>query len=156
DVDRLTAEEIRLLFRLIKAVADFPNVIYLVAFDKRVVLEALKTEQVSGESYLAKIVQIPFELPLPGRHALQLMLEQRLQKILIGTPTGLFNPSEWRRAYVDSSYGSDAHGIKHFIRTPRDIVRLTDTLRLTYRAVSGKVNAVDFITIETLRIHCPG
>ncbi|WP_392476670.1 P-loop NTPase fold protein [Nostoc sp. C110] len=33
DIDRLTAEEIRQLFRVIKAVANFSNVIYLLLFD---------------------------------------------------------------------------------------------------------------------------
>jgi predicted KAP-like P-loop ATPase len=121
DIDRLTAEEIRLMFRLIKTVADFPNIIYLLAFDKRVVLSALGSEQASSEDYLAKIVQISFELPLPGQDALRTMLEQRLRKILGDTPGQLFDPFEW-----SSAYGDNVHrlGIGYFMRTPRDVVRL--------------------------------
>jgi predicted KAP-like P-loop ATPase len=41
DIDRLTADEISQLFRVIKAVADFPNVIYLLTFDRSVVADTL-------------------------------------------------------------------------------------------------------------------
>lgn len=48
DIDRLVPGEIRHLFRLIKAVADFPNITYLVAFDRRVVTSALREEGLTG------------------------------------------------------------------------------------------------------------
>ena len=61
DIDRLNPEGIRQLFGLIKSIADFPNIVYLLAFDKRVVIEALRESQgISGENYLEKIVQSPF------------------------------------------------------------------------------------------------
>ena len=41
DIDRLTAEEIRQVFRVVKALADFPNTVYLLAFDKGVAVQAL-------------------------------------------------------------------------------------------------------------------
>ena len=44
DVDRLTREEIRTLFQLIKANADFPRVVYFLLFDRRVVEKALNEE----------------------------------------------------------------------------------------------------------------
>jgi len=60
DIDRLTAEEIKSLFKVIKAVADFPKTAYLLAFDKEVVIKALEDIQgKSGKDYLEKIVQIP-------------------------------------------------------------------------------------------------
>lgn len=34
DLDRLTPDEIREVFKVVKALADFPNVIYLLSFDK--------------------------------------------------------------------------------------------------------------------------
>jgi predicted KAP-like P-loop ATPase len=155
DIDRLTSEEIRQMLRLIKAVANFSNVMYLLSFDKRVVTVALGAEQVSGEDYLAKIVQIAFELPLPDQISLRTMLEQRLNRILKNTPNELFDEHDWSEAYEDRFGGSKSNGIRHFIETPRDVVRLTNYLSLTYPPVEGEVNAVDFITIETLRIHCP-
>lgn len=147
DIDRLTTDEIRQVFRVIKAVADFPNVVYLLAFDKKVIVKALTGMQdLPGEQYLEKIVQVPFELPSPDRLSMQSMLLGRLNVISAGTPPELFDQNEWAIAYIQ--------GIDHFIRTPRDIVRFTNTVSVTYPAVKGEVNLVDFLVIETIRIFC--
>ena len=148
DIDRLSPEEIRQLFGVIKSVADFPNVVYLLTFDKKVVIEALRESQgISGENYLEKIVQFPFELPLPDRSSLSRLLFARLEAIMAGTPEGLFDQTYWGNVFM--------RGIEHFISTPRKINLLTNTLSVTYPAVQGEVNPVDFIGIETLRIFCP-
>jgi predicted KAP-like P-loop ATPase len=68
DIDRLTNEEIRRLFQLVKSTADFSNVIYLLAFDKAIVTKALSGVQggddaTYGESYLEKIVNVPIDIP---------------------------------------------------------------------------------------------
>lgn len=50
DIDRLTSEEVRQIFKLVKSVANFPNVIYLLAFDENVVAQALESgHAVSGK-----------------------------------------------------------------------------------------------------------
>lgn len=68
DIDRLSKGEIKELFRLIKSIADFPNMDYLLVFDKDVVTKALKGFQsTSGEEYLSKIVQVALDLPLHER-----------------------------------------------------------------------------------------
>jgi predicted KAP-like P-loop ATPase len=148
DIDRLNSEEIRQIFRVIKAVADFPNIIYLLAFDKTVAVEALKSTQgISGEDYLEKIVQVPFELPIPDKYSLRNLLLKKINIILGETPIKLFDENYWWRIYLD--------GIEPFIDTPRDIVRLMNTLSVTYPLVKGDVNPVDFVAIETIRVFCP-
>jgi predicted KAP-like P-loop ATPase len=148
DIDRLAADEIRQLFQVVKAVADFPNVIYLLAFDREVVVKALESSGgAAGEDYLEKIVQVPFTLPPPDRVQLQTLLFDRLNVVLADTPTGLFDQQHWGNVYVD--------GIDPFIRKPRDVVRLVNAISVTYPAVLGEVNAVDFIAVETLRVFAP-
>jgi len=148
DIDRLTAEEIRQLFRVIKAVANFPNVVYLLLFDKEVVVKALEeTQKISGEVYLEKIVQVSFELPLPDRLQLSRLFDNKLAKIISDTPEKLF-----QQKYLADIYWQ---GIENFITTPRSILRLINTLMVTYPAVKGEVNFVDFVAIETIRLFCP-
>jgi len=62
DIDRLTKEEISEMFRLLKIIANFNNTIYLVAFDKKVVSDALNTIHQDGEKYIEKIINVPLEL----------------------------------------------------------------------------------------------
>ena len=53
DIDRLNNEQIRQVFQLITSVAKFPNMIYLLVFDKEIVVKALeKIQEGSGEEYL--------------------------------------------------------------------------------------------------------
>jgi predicted KAP-like P-loop ATPase len=148
DIDRLNPEQIRQLFGLIKSIADFPNIVYLLTFDKRVVIEALRESQgISGENYLEKIVQSPFDLPLPDQSSLHGLLLDRFEMIMAGTPEELFDQTYWGSVFMN--------GIGHFISTPRKINLLTNSLSVTYAAVRGEVNPVDFIGIETLRIFAP-
>ena len=72
DIDRLNNVEIRQIFQLIKSLGDFPNTIYLLAFDKNVVINALgKVQEGSGREYLEKIIQIPFEVPLADKQEIE-------------------------------------------------------------------------------------
>ena len=148
DIDRLTSEEIRQLFRTVKVIADFPYITYLMAFEKRIVTTALKEFQgMPGEEYLEKIVQAPFELPLPDKLALRGLLTEQLDRIHEGTPEGLFEVGHWSMVYFE--------GIDKYIKTPRDVVRLVNTLSVTYPPVHGEVNPVDYFAIETLRVFEP-
>lgn len=148
DIDRLTPEETRQLFTVIKALADFPNVVYLLAFDREVAALAIEQQSgMPGERYLEKIIQVPFELPPVDRVALRAALFKRLDEILGNTSDGLFDQSYWTNAFHD--------GIDPLIQVPRDVVRFTNTLAVTYPPVRGEVNPVDFIALEALRVFLP-
>lgn len=145
DIDRLSAEEIRQVFRLIKAVADFPNVVYLLAFDKEVVVRSLEEIQGGvGEEYLEKIVQVPFNLPNLTQTAINGLFIEEINKIVQGTPEELLGVERWSEIFPN--------GIERFLNTPRDAVRLANAIALTYPAILGEVNAIDFIAVESLRI----
>lgn len=148
DIDRLTADEVRQLFRVIKAVGSLPRVIYLLAFDTHVVTKALDSlHDGFGTEYLEKIVQVPFELPSPDRTALQQLLLTRLNIILGDVPEEQFDQQYWGNVYLD--------GIDALIRTPRDVTRFTNALSVTFTAVKGEVNPVDFVAVEALRVFLP-
>jgi len=149
DIDRLTPEETRQLFTVIKALADFPNVVYLLAFDREVAAQAIEQQSgMPGARYLEKIIQVPFEVPPVDRVALRAALFKRLDEVLCDTSDGLFDQSYWTNAFHD--------GIDPLIQVPRDVVRFTNTLSVTYPAVRGEVNTVDFIALEALRVFLPG
>ena len=148
DIDRLSAEEVRLMFQLIKAVADFPKTIYLLAFSRDVVIDALDQAQPDqGEAYLEKIVQVPFNLPLPGRQDLHDLFSTRLESILRGTPDEFRGHTYWGNVFLD--------GIAPLLKNLRDVKRLLNALQITYPLVRGEVNAVDFVAVESLRVFVP-
>ncbi|MGJ7534551.1 MULTISPECIES: KAP family P-loop NTPase fold protein [unclassified Variovorax] len=145
DLDRLTPDEIREVFKVIKALADFPNLIYLLSFDKNVVAEALgKSLGVDGSAYLEKIVQASFSLPAVDKLRLQQKLFVDLNVLVDSLPMVKFDTTYWGNVYFD--------GLDAFIAKPRDIVRVVNALAVTYPPVAGEVNPVDFIALEFLRV----
>jgi hypothetical protein len=83
DIDRLTEEEINLIFRLVKANADFPNLIFLLLFDRKTVETAL--DKISGEqgaAFLEKIVQVGIDLPPLSSDALSNVLFRGISEAL--------------------------------------------------------------------------
>jgi predicted KAP-like P-loop ATPase len=147
DIDRLTPHEMRELFSVIKSVADFPNTVYVLAFDAGVVGEALSEAGIDGRSYIDKIVQVPFELPVPDRSALQTLLLEQLEQIVGEVDEDLLDRED---------LGTMLHfALMPLLDTPRDVVRLTNSLRVTYAAVRDQVNFVDFLGLEAARIFLP-
>lgn len=148
DIDRLDVEEIRQLFTVIKSLADFPNVIYMLAFDQNIVVQAIeRCSGMPGLAYLEKIIQASFIVPQVDRTTLLKELGKRLDEILEDTPEDLCEQSYWNSIFFD--------GIEYFFTVPRDIARFCNTLSVTYPAVKGEVNAVDFIVIESIRVFIP-
>ena len=75
DVDRLTPPQIRLLFQLVKANADFPRLVYLLLFQRDKVESALGEGDASeGRQYLEKIVQVAFDVPTVERTRIEKVL----------------------------------------------------------------------------------
>ena len=72
---------------------------------------------------------------------------ERLNSVLAGVESKDFDEVYWGNVFLE--------GVDKLIETPRDVVQLTNTLAITFRAVAGEVNPVDFIAIESLRIFCP-
>ena len=83
DIDRLTNPQIRDIFQLVKQVADFPNIVYVLVMDKEVVCSALeKVHNMDGNEYLEKIIQVPFEIPETKKDNLYSILRDRINKII--------------------------------------------------------------------------
>jgi predicted KAP-like P-loop ATPase len=148
DIDRLTEDEIAELFGVIKGLADFPNTIYLLAFDRVQVAKALSDRAgQAGFDYLEKIVQVPFELPIPEREELLGLFYDQVREIVGVVNTDLLDNEEMRGLLTD--------GLDVLMDTPRRIVRLANSLRVTYGAVRGEVNVTDFVALEALRVFEP-
>lgn len=142
DIDRLHEDEARQIFRMVKSVADLPNVVYLLVFDREVARRALgETTNVEGPEWLEKIVQASFDLPPVHPVDLRKMLVEGINE-LIG----------------DRSSGDDIRTsnilfacVYPYIKTPRDVGRLLNALSVSLPAVIDDVNLADFIAIETIR-----
>ncbi|MDZ7956049.1 P-loop NTPase fold protein [Nostoc sp. DedQUE09] len=148
DIDRLAAEDIKQLFRIIKAMRNFTNLVYLLVFNKEVVMRTIADiKEISEEAYLEQTIQVSFELPNPDKTSLRRLLFEKLDYIFSQTSKQQINQTRWGDIYFQ--------GIEHFIANIRDITRFINTLTVTYPAVKDEVNPVDFLAIESLRVFCP-
>ncbi len=150
DIDRLTPGEIRDVFRMVKAVANFPNVIYLLAFDKGVVSQALDAPpNLSGADYIEKIVQFDIALPKPDTHGVFILFTQRLDQIIAQNHLDATRLDRDRWTLLYHKF------LKKLMITPRQAVRLSNTLAVTLPGLGNEVNLVDYVAIEALRLFFP-
>ena len=146
DIDRLPADEIRQIFRLVKSVADLPNVIHLLLFEREIARRALGEDQEhDGPSWLEKIVQAPFNLPPVQSVDLHRMLFQGLNQLADGSPD--HDATRWGNTFYDA--------VAPWLHTPRDVGRLLNAVRVSLPPIQQEVDFSDFIGLETLRVFEP-
>jgi predicted KAP-like P-loop ATPase len=153
DVDRLSSDEIRLLFQLIKACSNMPKLIFLVLCDRNVVEEALSRESSGqGRNYLEKIVQVGFELPKIKRSDLDRILISGLDKIFQQyVQRDRFSKDRWTDTYITSykcMFG-DVRDVNRFLSS------FSFSIGLFAKNGSLEVDPIDLIGIELLRVFEP-
>jgi predicted KAP-like P-loop ATPase len=149
DIDRLTKEEIRLTLQLVKANADFPNLIFLILAQKESVIKAL--EEVApnkGADFLEKIIQVDFDIPSVNRKQLQRLLLDGLNELLSNPNlTSRFKAEYWSEIFPE---------IFPLFRNLRDVNRFLGSLAFHVEIFRNndtfEVNPVDLIALETLRL----
>lgn len=148
DLDRLPAKEIRAVIQAIKAVADFPQITYLLAYDPNIIARALAENEKSGLSYLEKIVQVAYPLPPLSRRQLKRFADGKIQDLLKQLKINL-------QSYESDRYEEAIVLLTELSRHPRDIIRTTNRLCLSLPATQGEVNSADVIAFEALTQRFP-
>ncbi len=136
DLDRVDPSRAAEIGRLVSAVTDLPNVVHLLVLERTTL----------AETDLERVVQVPFDLPLP--EGLQQMLFDDLRALMAANPhaSGV-SDEHWDMIF--------SPGIESLIETPRDVIRLMNVLRLTFPPVCRELNPVDFIAVEAVRVFLP-
>lgn len=155
EVDRVDDEEIKILAQLVKSVADFPNVSYLIAYDTTRVLQALgaaapdseRTER--GRNYLEKIIQL--QVPVPVIFGTELTDNIRNDLKSMSDTLSLPERVEATKRYIKL----EQILFEGLIRTARDLKRLLGAFG-TMRSMTGtEVNWVDVLGFSALLCKAP-
>lgn len=147
DIDRLSNDQIRQVFQLVTAVAKFPNTIYLLVFDREVVVKALeKVQEGNGNAYLEKVIQVPLNIPEVSREKREAVLFSRLDNI-INTYSMRFDEQHWQRVYTAC--------IRPFLSSLREVNRLTNLLQFKLASIASEVNFVDMVALSTVELAFP-
>lgn len=155
DLDRLRPDEIRDVVRLVRLVCDFPNTVYVLAFDRDRVEHALGEGSTNptevGRAYLEKIVEVAFDLPEARPEALAEMLMREIDRIQ-GALAGIHGPAVQADFTNVFAFG---YGMSTLFKTPRDVRRYVNALPVAIRTVGQEVALTDVVALEALRIHVP-
>ncbi|MEU1548948.1 P-loop NTPase fold protein [Nocardia sp. NPDC005745] len=87
DLDRLHTDELLAVMKAVRLLGRFPNVHYLLAYDKTTVLDLLTCSDLARDNrdrahrYLEKIVQYPFVLPPIQRVHIETELQRELENV---------------------------------------------------------------------------
>lgn len=148
DIDRLNTSEIRDIFRLVRLTANFPNIIYVLAFDRKRVEDALSEQGIPGRAYLEKILQLGFDLPTIPDHVLNQQISVCLDAELDGLPIAEnFDQKLWPDVFMEI--------VKPLITNMRDVRRYATAVGGTVRALDGQIALADVLGLEAVRVFLP-
>ncbi len=153
DLDRLTTEQLQMVFQLVKANVEFPNVVFLLLFQRDLVEEKLSDGKQSGRDFLEKIIQVPFDIPKIETTQVHNLLFSKIGAILKQdkSATKMFDSNYWNDIFHS--------GLNAYFDNLRNVYRFISTLSFNFSLLKGKtafeVNPVDLIAIECLRIFEP-
>lgn len=155
DLDRLDKDEIFQLLKIVKVIADFKGVTYLIAIDEDAVVKAINNrfsssgKKEAGRSFLEKIIQVPLHLPVIPRTTLNEELLSGIDEIFKENDIDISDDDarDFRVMY-DSE-------ISPLIDSPRMVTRYLNSLKFTVPFISKEVNLADFLVIESLRLFYP-
>lgn len=148
DIDRLTTSEIRDIFKLVRLTANFPNIIYIVAFDRIRVEEALAEQGIPGRDYLEKILQVGVDLPAIPPHVLNKQIFQAIDNALSSVDNkGSFDENVWPDVFMEV--------IRPLLRNMRDVRRYAAAVHGTVQELDGQVALADVLALEAIRVFLP-
>ncbi|MGN6645093.1 MAG: KAP family P-loop NTPase fold protein, partial [Cytophaga sp.] len=154
DLDRLDNNEIVDVFRIIRILADFPNTIYIVGYDKFYINNAIK-EKISShkpEKYLDKIINLEFQIPELDYKS----IIERLRNCLLSSIENLennktiskINPNELEECLKFSD-------IPLFLKNDRDIKKFTNSFIIKYMNIGNEVYIYHFFLLELINFSDP-
>jgi hypothetical protein len=128
--------------------ASFPNIIYIVAFDRGRVEAALAEQGIPGRTYLEKIIQVGVDLPAVPVQVLNRQILEAIDKALsqIANP-GPFDKDVWPEIFMEI--------IRPLIRNMRDVRRYAAAIPGTVRDLDGQIALADVLALEAVRVFLP-
>ena len=145
EIDRLDDSEVGLVGQLVRAVANFEHVSYLLAYDAEGVALALgKGDRERGRAYLEKVVQLQVPLPLVLPRQIRRFVESRFHELVD-------EPDEHRQRL------SHLLGIlvPAILGTLRDAKRMLAGFEVLHRLLRFEVDEVDLLGWAAIQAKYP-
>jgi len=153
DIDRLQADEIFDLLKLIRNISNFNNTIFVVAFDQEYLQNVLTTPNKANLNFIDKIFQVVFHLPQIDVNSFQSELIERIASRIY----------KGKKEHIDDltmilSLTIRPHENLTFkiLDTPRDIIRFSNQIVVHHKFISDTdYSFEDFFILELIRYRFP-
>lgn len=154
DMDRLNAQEILEVLKLIRSSANFPNLKFICAFDKQYVVNELANESSAiTERFLEKFFRIDYWLPSYDLEKIRQLLLQLCEGFL--SDSDLKNFDEYLRIDNRPAFGRAPHPIKDGITNLRIAYRWIESIDVSYSHLRDNVLIDNLADIELLKLIAP-
>lgn len=148
DIDRLNDQEIGVLFQLIKNIADFPKVIYLLAYDRDIVSTALNhIQEKHGEDFIEKVVQVTYSVPVPDKERLNRYLFYKFNTVIEGREAYRID-----QGHINALFNS---GLSDYITSIRDCNRIFNAFSMKYALCGNECDIGDLLAVTILELFEP-
>ena len=148
DIDRLTPSEIRDCFKLVRLTANFPNIIYVLAFDRKRVEAALDEQEIPGRDYLEKILLHSVDIPVVPEHLLTKQITKAIGNALSSVEDqGPFDQKIWPDVFWEI--------IRPLVKNMRDLRRYTIAVHAAVEELGASIAQVDVFALEAIRVFLP-
>ncbi|WHA39736.1 KAP family P-loop NTPase fold protein [Agrobacterium larrymoorei] len=151
DLDRLEPAQAVEVIRLVRSVADFPQVAYILCYDRSVLAHALQVglHVENGDLFLQKVVQLTFSIPLPEPFDLRISL--RTKALAVFREVMKREPDEDEAR--DIQHAVDQQGAA--LRTPREVKLVMNMIKFTFGNLVSDINFADLCRISLIKILNP-
>lgn len=151
DLDRLEPNQATEVLRLVKSVANLPNLTFVMCYDRHVLSIAVEKNLGvdDGSAFIQKIVQVSYGMPLYEPFALRTQLKIALDQLRsdLGLPN--LEPEE----ASDYRQAIDQHGST--LTTPREVKAVLNRIKLLYPPIQRDVYFPDFVRIQLIKVLKP-
>ena len=146
DFDRLTQNEIMEILKLLDNNANFPNVIYITAYDKQYVKQQFEdyNHYQSDSCFVDKFFNVEWNIPLRDYYGIYNYIISQLRAIVDTTQFG-YDISEI------NTKGFYCNIFQKYIPTMRDAKRLINLFQSDYQMVNGEVDVIDFLLLTIIK-----
>ncbi|MBR2637819.1 MAG: hypothetical protein IKD40_03125 [Bacteroidaceae bacterium] len=152
DLDRLNGEEILEIFKIIRGSANFPNMIFIAAYDKEYVINAINSvRNIDNERFIEKFFQAEFYLPKFSSEKVSEYILAKVKEFMSDD-----DYIDFKDNYVESKgliYREKPH--EDYIKNIRDAKRWINSIRMEYKLLRNEVRICDLADVSMLKLYLP-
>ncbi len=154
EMDRLQKGELQVVLKILRGVAFFPNLSYVCAFDRSVVMRTCFGEHnLESREYFEKFFPVVFALPKPDANLLFQMLHLRL--VAVFNESHMLQTDDEKKRFIKTLGELWDRTLISLCTNLRKVVLIVNDVSVSVRPIAREINALDLVSLEVLRRFFP-